>query len=149
MVPQHRALRIVKIVFVAFGLFLFVVLHLMDAHHPAGVLKLTHKMIAALALADVVLGIVFQRYFMNAPIRPEAHGTAATVAQRFFTAHIIRLAFTLSTCLLGVVVHSLGAPRWLGRTLVGVGVLFMMIMKTGKSAEEPVGGIQEPVASSS
>jgi hypothetical protein len=149
MVPQHRALRIVKIVFVAFGLFLFVVLHLMDAHHPAGVLKLTHKMIAALALADVVLGIVFQRYFMKAPIRPEAHGTAATVAQRFFTAHIIRLAFTLSTCLLGVVVHSLGAPRWLGRTLVGVGVLFMMIMKTGKSAEEPVGGIQEPVASSS
>lgn len=139
MVPQHRALRIVKIVFVAVGLFLFVVLHLRDAHHPAGVLKLTHKLIAAMAVADVVLGIVFERYFMKTPLKPMEHSTAATMVPRYFTAHIVRLAFTMSTCLLGVEVHSLGAPRWLGRTLVGVGVLFMMIMKTGKMSEEPVG----------
>jgi hypothetical protein len=146
MFPQHRALRIVKICFVAVGLFLFVVLHWMDAHHPAGPLKLAHKMMAALALADLVLGIVFQRFFMKAPMRPVAHGTAATMAQRYFTSHIIRLAFTMSTCLLGLVVHTMGAPRWLGRTLVGIGVLFMMIVKTGKTAEEPVGGTAQGAA---
>ncbi len=148
MVPQHRALRIVKIVFVAFGLFLFVVLHLMDAHHPAGVLKLTHKMIAALALADVVLGMVFERYFMKAPTGPMANGTVSMVAQRYFTAHVIRLAFTMSTCLLGLVVHTLGAPRWLGRTLVGVGVLFMMMMRTGKTSKEAASSEQKLVANS-
>jgi hypothetical protein len=146
MFPRHRALRIVKIVFVAFGLFLFVVLHLMDVHHPGGELKLIHKMMAALAVVDLLLGIVFQRFFMKTPISPVAHGTAATMAQRWFLAHIVQLAFTMSTCLLGVAVHSMGAPKWLGRTLVGVGVLFMMIMKTGKTpAKQPFG---EPVANS-
>ena len=138
MFPQHRALRIVKICFVAFGLSLFVVLHLIGAHHPAGELKLVHKVVAALGLVDVVLGIVFERHFMKAPIRPVAHGTAATTAQRYFTAHIIRLALSMSTCLLGLVVHTMGAPRWLGHTLVGVGVLFMLIMKTGNAPAEPV-----------
>ena len=146
MFPQYRALRIVKIVFVAFGLFLFVVLHLMDVHHPGGELKLIHKMMAALGVVNVVLGIVLHRFFMKAPISPTVHGTAATMAQRWFLAHFVRMAFTMSTCLLGVAVHSMGAPKWLGRTLVGVGVLFMMIIKTGKTPAEPVAG--EPIASS-
>ncbi len=89
-------------------------------------------------MADVVLGIVFQRYFMKAPMRAMAHGTVATMAQRWFAAHIIRLAFTMSTCLLGLAVHTMGAPRWLGHTLVGMGVLFMLIVKTGKPpTDEP------------
>lgn len=145
MVPQERTLRIIEIVFVAFGLSLFVVLHLIGAHHPASEMKLVHKVIAGLGIVDVVLGIVFQRHFTKSP---KAHGTTAATARRWFAAHIIRLAFTMSTCLLGLAVHTMGAPKWLGHTLVGVGVLFMMIMKTGRAPAEMVSGVREPVASS-
>jgi hypothetical protein len=52
-------------------------------------------------------------------------------------ANVVRLAIALSTCLFGLVLHITGAPAWLAGSLVGLGIVFIVVVSPGKPPAVP------------
>ena len=145
MVQHERVLRIVRICFIVYAASLFWVLHIIKPQNQTPASPAMYEAIAAVAVADGFIGIFMQRTMLKAKIRPLPNGKVPTAVQRWFLANIVRLAFALSTCLFGLVLHMLAAPERLAQALVGLGILYMLV-SPGKPAAEPVSSMQQPAA---
>jgi hypothetical protein len=139
MVREQKALRIMQVVFVVFALLLFPQMRYLTPAQPPGPLTLFHKLVALIAIADCVIGIVLQRILIKNPGESLPIGTVATPSQRWLIANVVRLAFSLSTCLFGLVIHMTGSPNWLAQGLVGLGILFMVVVAPGKPPADEQG----------
>ncbi|MGD0912643.1 MAG: hypothetical protein ABR928_12150 [Terracidiphilus sp.] len=137
MVQQQRVLRIVRICFLVYAIGLLWVMHIIKPTNGAPADPIIYKSIAAIAVADGFMGIFLQRMLLKAKARPLPNGKMPTAAQRWLTANILRLAFALSTCLFGLVLHVLGAPERLAQALVILGILFMLVRLGKPPADDP------------
>lgn len=146
MAREQKMLRIIQIVFIVFGALQFLNVHFMPSNVPTGPLTLFQEMVVVIAVLDNVIGIFLQRTLMKRPGRMPSVGKAATPAQRWLMANVFRLALSLSTCLFGLVLHMVGSQNWLAQSLIGLGVLFMVVVNPGnppavEPANSPYGDI--------
>jgi len=138
MVREQKMLRIIQIVFVVFGALQFLNVHFIPSNVPTGTLTLFQGLVVVIAVSDNVIGILLQRILVKGPGRISAVGKAATLAQRWLIANVVRLALSLSTSLFGLVLHMTGSPNWLAQALIGLGILFMVVVSPGKPPAEQV-----------
>jgi hypothetical protein len=137
MVQQERILRIVRKCFIVYAVALFWVMHIVRPQSGSHANSVVYESIAALAVADGLIGILVQRMILKGRAKPLPNGKTPTQIQRWFSANIVRLAFAMSTCLFGFVVHMLAAPNWLAQALVGLGILFMLVSPGKPPANGP------------
>ena len=102
-------------------------MHIIKPQGGSSAEPIVYELIAALAVADGFIGIVLKRILMRAKPRALPNGKMPTAAGRWFTANLIRLAFSLSTCMFGLVLHFIGAPERQAQALVVLGILFMFV----------------------
>jgi hypothetical protein len=134
---EQKTLRIVRIASVLAALAYFWVEHTIKPKGGAPPEPIFYESIAAIAIVDGFLGILIQKILLKVPARPLPNGKVPTAAQRWFTASIVRLAFAMSTCLFGLVLHMLLAPERLAQGLMLAGVLFLMVPLGKPPADDP------------
>jgi hypothetical protein len=139
MVPQQRTLRIVQIMFVVYAALLFWLMHTIKPTQLPGPLKPIHEAIAAIAVADCLIGIAMRRMFLAGSMRRPHNSAAVDPVKRWFLANVIGFAFAMSTCLFGFVEHMLGAPERLAQALVGLGIAVMIGLMPGQPPSEQSG----------
>lgn len=127
-----RLVRVLRItVVVAQILFLYYLVIRFPIASPRPLDPTAGMVITGLALANVVLGFVFPRYFLR--IRQRAQGNAAQAAllQRWVTANVVGFAFLESCSLFGVALHFLGAALRRSELLIGVGIVATVFFSLG------------------
>jgi hypothetical protein len=143
-VQAQRNLRIVQFIFLAYAVFLFWLMHIIKPQEPPGGLTVVHKAIAVFAVIDCVIGMVLRRMIMTGSLGRSGNPAAASPVKRWFSANVIGLAFALSTCLFGFVLHMLSAPGRLPQALVALGILVMLFLSPGAPPAEQPGSSSYP-----
>lgn len=133
---QARTLRVMQIVFVAYILLLFWILHLLPAAPGPHSMSPLAWTIVCIALLSGVFGFVLQSWILRVPIRPApTHPQSASKnspLRRWFAGHVIRMSFSLAVSLYGVILHSTGAPDSAVFSLAGLGLILILFWKPGE-----------------
>lgn len=132
--PQIRNLRIMQSVFVlyAIGLFLF-----LDRLHPSTVQNTSSQFIwaiTAIAIIDLAIG-----FFIRAAFVGKSHSTDIPYERRvkiWFSGNLVGFAFSLSTCLFGLVIHMLGGSKRIVQILFGLGIVMLLAQNPGEPPEK-------------
>lgn len=137
--------RVMRLTFVLAGLAFFYVEHTIKPTNATPADPIVYKTVSGFAIVNLFLGIAMQKFMLRGAARRLPDGRIATPAQRWFSATIVRLAITMSTCLFGLVLHFLLAPERLVQALMLAGILFMMLPLGRPPAEQTV---EQPLANS-
>lgn len=133
---QARTLRIMQIVFVAYILLLFWILHMLPTAPAPHSMSPFAWSIVCVALLSGVLGFVLQSWILRVPIRPAPTSSQSasrnSPIRRWFAGHVIRMSFSLAVSLYGVILHSTGAPNSAVFSLVGLGLILILLWKPGE-----------------
>ena len=136
---QGRKLRIIQIVCIVYLLCLFVVVRELPANSGLSAMTAFKWIILAAALFCAVDGFYMQKRLLRAPRNPKL-ASKSTPAKRWMAANVARLAFAASVGLWGIVLHSLGGPDSLANSLIGLGLILLVIWRPGAVPEhEPQG----------
>ncbi len=75
--------------------------------------------------------ILATKLLLRAPSNPQIV-SKSTPIKRWFTAHLIRMAFSVAVSLYGVVLHTTGAPNSLALSLIGLGLVLILFWSPGE-----------------
>jgi hypothetical protein len=82
------------------------------------------------ALSCAVEGFNMQKKILRGP-RNRRVGSKSTPVSRWMVGNVLRIAFAVSVSLWGFLSHIYGSPGWLAVSLIGVGLILLLIWRPG------------------
>jgi hypothetical protein len=127
-----RVMQIIRGGFVFGGVMLIYVAMTIPAQAPRPIEPMAERMIALMALADVVLGFLAPRLLMRLAQREVRSGPEIAAMSGWLMGNVVGLAFIFSCNLFAMVLHFVGAQGEFVALLFGVGMISLLVWRPGK-----------------
>ena len=133
MTATERVLRAMKLSFIVAGfLIIYVMLKIPAAHLSRPANPTLELVIAAVALNNLVLGLVARRFFARFATNSSRSGAKSTPLSRWFSANVLSLALIESCLLFGFVLNRLGGSVRLVELLCGSAMIAFLFWSPGR-----------------
>jgi hypothetical protein len=126
---QARTLRIIQIAFIVYTIFLFWIIRIIPANSPHISLTPFDWAVVVIALIDAAISFIIPNILARAGNRPGA--AAMSPIQQWMGRKIVRMAFSLSVSLFGLVLHTTGCPDRVVKSLMALGLILLLFCGPG------------------
>jgi hypothetical protein len=128
---EARTLRIMQIVFIVYVVFLFWLIKIIPATSPHTSVSPFDWIIVLLALLSAAGSFIIPNLLLRAAAKPEV-AAKSTPVKLWMVRNILRMAFSMSVSLYGLVLHTTGCPDTVVIALISLGLILLLIWRPGE-----------------
>lgn len=124
-----RFMLFFKFSFLTAGLLFTWIAHVIPARPGPPIEPNIEAILLTMAFADIVLAFVFPPYLARAAARKASTAPTLPPLQQWMSFNLVALTFLESCVLFGFVLHVLGANARLAFTVMGIGILAILLWR--------------------
>ena len=145
MTAPERVMRTMKLTFIVSGfLIIYVMLKIPAAHLPHPENPALEFAIAAVALINLLLGLLARRFFARLATNSSRSGAKSTPLSRWFSANVLSFALIESCLLFGFVLNRFGGSVRLVELLCGSAMIAFLFWSPGRPPAPEDGNVSSP-----